>query len=378
MPSSSRINVSVMAQISRSRCQSVEFRARRETSSPRTNTGSAHAHFHHESLESLTVGRRCGGLAQIAVYGDNLITMPPEGDGTFPKRILTCCALGVLDDLARSGLTDIQKDAAFEVTGGHLLVGFNAHGRISGAWLRAIAANTSTTSYGGHSVMGRQRSDTGASCRERWMIPKSMHASTPPFPANKEGHAQAPRTRSICGLLPPIFVSRDQRSRLNVPRAAQSTQRRFFSCRPSARSMLRGWAVMAKRFWMAAAKSGVHSTNSNCPTSTGLSQRHSAIFAAVNPCPQRPLIVSGRFANGHFAVSRPRNYGCQRRTTAGCEIRRDHLEVTSPKIDLAISDRTCSRCVASLSQSCQLRAIFLTMFSATALLRRCARIVRYS
>jgi hypothetical protein len=40
-----------------------------------------------------------------------------------------------------------------------------------------------------------------------------------------------------------------QRLRLHdIPRAARSIQRRFFSCRPSARSMLRGWAVMAKRF----------------------------------------------------------------------------------------------------------------------------------
>src|SRR5581483_7141291 len=137
MPSSSRIKVSVMAQISRSRCQSVEFRARRETSSPRTIPALAHAHFHHEFLESLTVRRRRAGLAQIAVYGDDLIIMPPEGDGTFSKRILTCCTLGVLDDLAWSGLTDVQKGAAFEVTGGHLLVRFNAHGRIPGAWLRA-------------------------------------------------------------------------------------------------------------------------------------------------------------------------------------------------------------------------------------------------
>ena len=45
--------------------------------------------------------------------------------------------------------------------------------------------------------------------------------------------------------------------------------------------------------------SGVHSTNSNCPTSTGFSQRQSAIFFAVEPCPQRPLFASGRFANGH-------------------------------------------------------------------------------
>jgi len=46
-------------------------------------------------------------------------------------------------------------------------------------------------------------------------------------------------------------------------------------------------------------RSPVHSTYSNCPTSTGFSHRHSAIFAAVNPAPQRPAFFSGKFANGH-------------------------------------------------------------------------------
>jgi hypothetical protein len=44
--------------------------------------------------------------------------------------------------------------------------------------------------------------------------------------------------------------------------------------------------------------SDVHSTNSNCPTSTGLSHRQSTILAAVSPTRQRPAFFSGRFANG--------------------------------------------------------------------------------
>ena len=65
----------------------------------------------------------------------------------------------------------------------------------------------------------------------------------------KKGHAQAPGNRAIHGLLPQILISRDQRLPLrDILRAARWIQRRFFSCRPSARSMLRGWTVMAKRF----------------------------------------------------------------------------------------------------------------------------------
>jgi hypothetical protein len=49
--------------------------------------------------------------------------------------------------------------------------------------------------------------------------------------------------------------------------------------------------------------SEVHSTNSNCPTTCGLSHRHSTIFAAVRPAPQRPAFFSGKFAKGHSFIS---------------------------------------------------------------------------
>jgi hypothetical protein len=56
--------------------------------------------------------------------------------------------------------------------------------------------------------------------------------------AKKEGHAQAPSTPAIYGLPPQILVSRDQRLRLrDIPCAARWFQRRFFPCRPNARSM---------------------------------------------------------------------------------------------------------------------------------------------
>lgn len=38
---------------------------------------------------------------------------------------------------------------------------------------------------------------------------------------------------------------------------------------------------------------------SNC----GLSHRHSTIFAAVRPAPQRPAVFSGKFAKGHSLIS---------------------------------------------------------------------------
>src|SRR5215831_17600841 len=53
--------------------------------------------------------------------------------------------------------------------------------------------------------------------------------------------------------------------------------------------------------------SGVHSTNSNWPTSEGTNQRQSRIFSAVSPAPERPDLFSGIFAKGHSLVSRGLN-----------------------------------------------------------------------
>src|SRR4051812_48339911 len=50
--------------------------------------------------------------------------------------------------------------------------------------------------------------------------------------------------------------------------------------------------------------SGVHSTNSNCPTSSGFSHRHALILSAVSPSPHRPLLASGRLVKGHLSVAR--------------------------------------------------------------------------
>ena len=83
------------------------------------------------------------------------------------------------------------------------------------------------------------------------------------------------------------------------------TSRAFLSSRRPTNLVCRRWL------------SPVHSRNSNCPTSTGFSQRQSAIFAFVKPWPHRPLFASGRLANGHSVISSPRNFlnSCSR--TAG-------------------------------------------------------------
>src|SRR5687767_8946305 len=103
MPSSSRMSVSVRAQISSSRCQSAELRARRETSSPRTMPAS-HADLCHQSLKAVALGCGCSREALIVVNDDHLIIGPAEALGPLPERVLSVRTFGVLDDLAHAGL----------------------------------------------------------------------------------------------------------------------------------------------------------------------------------------------------------------------------------------------------------------------------------
>jgi hypothetical protein len=64
--------------------------------------------------------------------------------------------------------------------------------------------------------MERQRSDTGASCRERWRIPTSMHTSTPPFPGLERGPCPSPQ--DVIQLWLAAADPRKQRSAFAAPR----------------------------------------------------------------------------------------------------------------------------------------------------------------
>jgi hypothetical protein len=74
-PSSSRMSVSVSAQISSSRCQSDELRASRETSRPST-TPTTQTHGSHQLLESQTIAISTR-LAEIAIDDHNTVQRPP-------------------------------------------------------------------------------------------------------------------------------------------------------------------------------------------------------------------------------------------------------------------------------------------------------------
>jgi hypothetical protein len=59
-------------------------------------------------------------VSEVGVDGDDLVVVPTESDSPAAKVILASGALGVLDDLAQSGLADIQIGRASQVLGSYL------------------------------------------------------------------------------------------------------------------------------------------------------------------------------------------------------------------------------------------------------------------
>ena len=101
------MRVSVKAQISSSRCQSLELRANRETSQPNHQPGVPHAHLGHELFKTFTIYRGSARLPEIVVDDNDAIGMPAESDGALPQCVLTLGAR-VFQHLTRSGLTYIK------------------------------------------------------------------------------------------------------------------------------------------------------------------------------------------------------------------------------------------------------------------------------
>src|SRR5881628_1729551 len=126
MPSSSKINVSVSAQISSSRCQSAELRQTRDFQA-QYNTGPSHAGFADELLKPFAVYSRSARLAQIGIDDDDLVLPPSQRDGTLAQGILALGAFGILDDLPHGRLTDLEVGVALEVRCSDLLVSFGVH-----------------------------------------------------------------------------------------------------------------------------------------------------------------------------------------------------------------------------------------------------------
>jgi hypothetical protein len=76
-----------------------------------------YAHLSHELLETFTIYGGRARLPLIVVDHNDLLGMPAERDGALPQRVLTLSTLRVLQNLTRSGLTDINIGIPLEVLG---------------------------------------------------------------------------------------------------------------------------------------------------------------------------------------------------------------------------------------------------------------------
>ncbi len=92
------------------------------------DAGVTQGDFTHEVLETIAVLGVCAGASLIPIDRMNVLDGPAERDSPIAQPILSPGTLRVLEDLARCGLTDIDKSLASQVLGGHLLMKVSKHG----------------------------------------------------------------------------------------------------------------------------------------------------------------------------------------------------------------------------------------------------------
>jgi hypothetical protein len=85
-------------------------------------------------------------LAEIAVNHHDAFLRPAQGHRVLTQGVLALGALGVLKDLPKRGLPDVEIGIAFQVAGLHFLVHLGLHTLTSCRALRAILVRIMTTS----------------------------------------------------------------------------------------------------------------------------------------------------------------------------------------------------------------------------------------
>ena len=153
-PSSSRMRVSVWAQICSSRCQSALLRASREHSRPSTiparprDTSATRCWNPSRSAEEAPEWPWSMSITWIRSAGQPSATARPRR--SYWRR----GGLGVVGDLVEGGLADVEVGVAAEPGRGHLAAGIGTHGGTTSwagngagrAWASVICASTATIS----------------------------------------------------------------------------------------------------------------------------------------------------------------------------------------------------------------------------------------
>jgi hypothetical protein len=85
------------------------------------------ADLRDQALKTLTVGGRRSGLAEVGIDSDDLIVRPPESHCMLAQGILSRGAFGVLENLAKRGLPNVEISSPFQVSRFDLLVCVRSH-----------------------------------------------------------------------------------------------------------------------------------------------------------------------------------------------------------------------------------------------------------
>src|SRR5215469_8650206 len=77
----------------------------------------AEGHFRDHTGESGTLGESGAGHAQVFVDDDHLFSGPTQLAGFLDQSILASCGFAVVLDLRRTGLANVDKSRALDMTG---------------------------------------------------------------------------------------------------------------------------------------------------------------------------------------------------------------------------------------------------------------------
>jgi hypothetical protein len=72
-------------------------------------------HFRHQPLKSFAIGRRRGGLTEIAIDDDDALHRPAQGYCALAKIILSLRAFRIRKHLAQRGLPYIQISVSLQM-----------------------------------------------------------------------------------------------------------------------------------------------------------------------------------------------------------------------------------------------------------------------
>ena len=176
-------------------------------------------------LKSFPVGSRSAGLAQIGIDDDDLLLRPAQCDCMLPQAILPLRAFGVLEDLTKRGLPDVEIGSPFQMRWFDFLVCIGSHATPPE---HSVKQHAGKQEYASHREDQLEHPSQGVSFRPRCRSDKAHRAVAGRLPSsigNRESSLARARALAATVRLPATGVLR------RLPRAGDRPMKRLLAHR---------------------------------------------------------------------------------------------------------------------------------------------------